>query len=86
MSDPFATRDPGDPSAFPVGTRVTVPQFEDMHFFAKGETGIVVRHADRRYLGVIVQLDHPFICDHGHHQHEVREFNFNARDLGRVEL
>lgn len=77
----FRSVDPGDPAVFPVGSRVRVPQSEDHHFFRLGETGTVVRHADRKYLGVIVELDHPFLCDHGSYRHEVREFNFNARDL-----
>ena len=84
-TDPFATRDPGDPSTWPIGSRVVVPGAEDMHFFRRGSTGVVVRHADRRYLGVIVELDDPYICDHGHYQHEVREFNFSARNLAQSE-
>lgn len=85
MSDLFVVIDPGDPAGFPIGTRVVVPEMEDMHFFRLGSTGVVSRHGDRRYLGVIVDLDEPFICDHGHYQHEVHEFNFNARNLRRSE-
>ena len=86
MSDIFAPRDPGDPAAFPVGSRVSIQTaMEDHHFFRIGETGTVVRHANRAYLGVIVGLDRPFTCDHGHYRHEVREFNFSARDLAALE-
>lgn len=84
MSDPFAPRPLGDFAAFPVGSRVTLTtQFQDFHFFRLGETGRVVRN-EGRYLGVIVALDHPFVCDHGHYRHEIREFNFNPIDLAQL--
>jgi hypothetical protein len=81
VSDPFAVRDPGNPNKWPVGSRVVVPEAEDMHFFRPGTTGTVSRHKDYRYLGVIVRLDQPIRCSHGHFEHLIEEFNFNARDL-----
>lgn len=82
MSDIFAPRDPGDRASRPVGVRVSIETpMADHHFFHVGETGVVVRHANRDYLGVIVRLDQPFRCNHGHYEHLVEEFNFSARDL-----
>lgn len=89
MSDFFAPRDPGKPSSHPIGSRVSIQTpMEDHHFFRVGETGTVVRHADRDYLGVIVRLDTRIRCDHGTYRHDIDEFNFSARDLralGEVE-
>ena len=85
MTDFFAQVDPGNPQDFPIGTRVIIPTFEDHHFFKSGSTGIVIRHADHPYLGVIVKLDQPFMCNHGHYEHKVEEFNFNARDLAEAQ-
>ena len=85
MSDLFAIQDPGDPQQWPLGSRVIVPEFEDMHFFRPGAMGTVVRHADHRYLGVIVRLDRPFTCSHGHYEHFVEEFNFSAATLSAAE-
>ena len=81
MSELFAIRDPGLPSMWPIGSRVVVPVAEDMHFFRPGTTGTVARHGTRAYLGVIVRLDRPIRCDHGHYVHLIEEFNFNAADL-----
>ena len=72
--------DTGDPASFPLGSRVLLPDIEDFHFF-HGQRGEVVRHAGRAYLGVIVRLDRPFRCDHGHFQHVIEEFNFSAASL-----
>ncbi len=81
MTSPFDPQPRGNFTAFPVGTRVTVQtQMQDMHFFRLGEPGQVVRNTGQ-YLGVIVAFEHPWICDHGHFQHEVETFNFNPVDL-----
>ena len=81
MNDPFMTRNPGTPSEWPIGSRVVVPEAEDFHFFRPGTRGTVIRHGARAYLGVIVHLDIPIRCNHGHYEHLIEEFNFNAADL-----
>jgi hypothetical protein len=80
VTDLFAPPPDGDFAAYPVGTRVVITSpMVDHHFFRR-EAGTVVRNRGR-YLGVIVALDQPFRCDHGHYEHLVDEFNFNPRDL-----
>ena len=75
--------EPGDPTDFPVGTRVALPTMEDFHFFG-GMTGHVVRHTGRAYLGVVVRLDKPYRCNHvGDREHVIEEFGFNAANLRR---
>lgn len=81
--DPFAWVEPGDPGDWPIGSRVVVPEAEDMHFFRPGTAGTVSRHGPRPYLGVIVRLDAVIECDHrtGAGPHRIEEFGFNASDL-----
>ena len=75
--------EPGDPTQFPVGTRVVLPPTSDFHFF-RG-TGTVVSHRERHHLGVVVLLDRPFMCQHGTAKpHEMREVGFDACDLVRA--
>jgi hypothetical protein len=73
----------GHRAEFPVGSRVVIcTKWEDFHPFCKWmDTGVVVRHADRDYLGVIVRLDKPYRCRHGSSEHVVEEFNFTPRNL-----